>query len=163
MPRLRSHSSENKVFDLIWKSIINQRSLVGFHTQLAEVQEGPVQTDGAGRGQGPNAHLAMDVKPPQGIMAGGQVGHLHLSPQKTGNIRVAGEENMRRYGLGDLMNSFTSGGRGTEEGRSSPSRSHTQNRSFLLWASHRNVPEGRFTQRADQLWHGALQTRPVFC
>lgn len=43
---------------------------------------------------------------------------------------------------------FTSGGRGTEEGRSSPSWSQTQNRSFLLWANHRNVPKVQVTHKS---------------
>lgn len=44
---------------------------------------------------------------------------------------------------------FTSGGRGTDEGLSCPSWSHTQKRSFLLWANHRKEPAHRNHSRSD--------------
>lgn len=97
------------------------------HTELVEIQGGPVESKGTGWRQRPNIDSAVSIQTPQSIKAGSQLGQLHLrgtrkSAELTGSPAKPELENWV----------FTSGGRGTEEGLSCPSWSHTQKRSFLL-------------------------------
>ncbi len=50
-------------------------------TELAEVQEGPVEPNRTGRRQCTDTDSAMSVQPPQSITTGRQVSQLHLSTQ----------------------------------------------------------------------------------
>lgn len=48
------------------------------HTELAEVQGGPVESKGTGWRQRPNIDSAVSIQTPQSIKAGSQLGQLHL-------------------------------------------------------------------------------------
>lgn len=71
-----------------------------------------MQASGTGRRQGSDADPAVAVQTPQGIATGRQVSQLHLRMDKNGLARLD-----QQVETGEL----TSGGRETEEGRSSPS------------------------------------------
>lgn len=108
------------------------------HTQLIEVQVCPVQPSGTGRRQRTDKNLSVTVQSPESVPTCWQVGELHLKDTAESHTPV--ETITADTAQSVLVFFFTSGGRGTDEGRSSPSWSQTQNKSFLLWANHRNVP-----------------------
>lgn len=84
-----------------------------------------MEASGAGWRQRSDTDSAVKVQTPQSITTRREVGQLHLETQTVRQTeRLIGEVRQR--------SEVTSGGRGMDEGLSSPSWSHTQKRSLRL-------------------------------